>query len=106
MKLIAIFTTTNSKKEAKSIAKTLLKENLCACVNIVKIYRSIYRWENNIKKDKEFLLIIKTKKKLFKKLKNKLSSIHSYDTPEIISFGIKKANKDYLEWINSTTKID
>ena len=50
---------------------------------------------------KEVLLIIKTKKVLFKKVSAKVKSLHSYQTPEIIALPIVNGSEDYLGWISS-----
>jgi periplasmic divalent cation tolerance protein len=99
---ILILTTTNSKENAKKIGKELVKTKSAACVNIIEKVTSIYSWKNEIVEDNEFLLIIKTKKDLFKKVEEKIKNLHSYETPEIISFDISKGSKEYLEWINSS----
>jgi periplasmic divalent cation tolerance protein len=101
---ILILTTTNSKENANKLGKELVKNKLAACVNIIEKVTSIYEWKNELVEDNEFLLIIKSKKDLFKKVEKKIKSIHSYETPEIISFDISDGSKEYLEWINSICK--
>jgi periplasmic divalent cation tolerance protein len=49
-------------------------------------------------------LVIKTKKELFSKLAKKVKSLHSYTVPEIIALPIIAGNKDYLKWINDSTR--
>jgi len=36
---------------ANVIAAELVKNNLCACVNIVPEIRSLYKWEGNVEND-------------------------------------------------------
>lgn len=100
---IIILCTTNSKDSAETIATYIIKENLAACVNIIPKITSIYKWENKIEKDEEFLMLIKTKKDLFNKVKEKIKIIHPYEVPEIISVEISEGNTDYLKWINNIT---
>jgi periplasmic divalent cation tolerance protein len=87
------------KKEANKIANHLIKNKLCACINIFEKVRSIYWWKGKIVKDKECLLFCKTKGTVFEKLEKEIKKIHSYTVPEIISFKIYKGNKDYLKWL-------
>jgi len=94
-----IITTTPSKKDAKKLAKLLLSKNLCACVQIEKIY-SLYRWNETIQKDKEFRLFIKTKNSLFKKIKSTIKENHPYDIPQIIEVPITNGNKEYFDWVD------
>ena len=95
---LMIFVTIPEKK-AKSLAKILLKNRVCACVNIVKGIESLFLWEGKIDEAKEALLIIKTKKSQFSKLKRTITKNHPYSVPEIIAFEIDKINKPYRQWL-------
>jgi len=96
-----IITTMPSKKDAKEMAKLLLSKQLCACVQIEKIY-SLYIWNETIEKDKEFRLFIKTKDTLFEEIKRKriIKENHPYDIPQIIEVPITNGNKEYFDWID------
>lgn len=98
-----VFVTAGNKREAIRIANTLVKEKLCACVNIISPIQSYYTWKGKLVSDKESLLIIKTKTTLFKKLKDRILSLHSYQVPEIILIPIQKGLKQYLNWIGKAT---
>ena len=100
--LIAIITTTDSKKNAKKIADTLLKERLAACIQIDKII-SYYTWQGKIERQKEYRLTIKTQNGHYKKLVKAIKKIHSYDIPEIIKINIDKADKSYAKWVKEVT---
>ncbi|MFQ3574247.1 MAG: divalent-cation tolerance protein CutA, partial [Thermodesulfovibrionales bacterium] len=84
-KAIVVYITAPNEQEAVSIAKTLVQERLCGCVNIVKDIRSIYSWQGKIEDDKEVLMIAKTKEGLFEPLSERVKSLHSYTVPEIIA---------------------
>lgn len=102
MKMIIVQTTTDNKKEAKKIAKVLLKNKLCACVQISKV-KSFYYWNGKLCEDKERILSIKTKKSCFKKIQRKIKENHSYDLPEIIAIPIKKSSKEYKNFVGVNT---
>lgn len=93
------FSTTDSEEEASTIAKTLVEENLAACVNIVSNLRSVYRWSGKICDEKEFLLIIKTASTNCEQLKNRLKELHHYEVPELIFLPIVDGLPDYLDWL-------
>ena len=103
MKSIIVFTTTSSKKEAKTIAKKLLDKRLAACIQISKI-DSLYNWKNRLYDEKEYKLTIKSLKSNYKKLKKTITLNHSYDTPQIITIKIDKLNKKYLKFIENSMK--
>lgn len=101
-KYIVVFITVDGNKEAKKISGYLVRNKLAACVNIVPKISSIYWWKGKIEKSKELLLVVKTKKVIFKKLIKEVKKLHSYTVPEIISLPITGGNKDYLNWIEGS----
>jgi periplasmic divalent cation tolerance protein len=100
---IAVFVTAPREEEASAIAKAIVESKLAACVNIIKNIRSIYRWQGAIEDDAEVLMIIKTQRKLFKGLSEKVKELHSYSVPEIIALPIVEGSKDYIQWIIKST---
>ena len=99
---IVVLVTAKDKKEAEKISRGLLRAKLIACANIVKDVQSLFWWQGKIDSSKEVLLVLKTKKVLFKKVAVKVKSLHSYQTPEIIALPIVNGSEDYLDWISSS----
>ncbi len=99
MEPIAVFITAKDEDEAATIAKALIEEHLAACVNIMHPIRSIYRWEGKIADDTEALMIAKTRRGLFEKIQARVSSLHSYNVPEIIAVQIAEGSAEYLNWL-------
>ena len=65
---------------------------------------SHYSWEDKICKEKEILVLFKTRLELFDKLANKLKEIHPYEVPEIVQIPINNGLNEYLLWIDDVTK--
>ncbi len=101
---IVIFITVPNKKEANCIAVELIKNKLAACVNIMENVHSIFWWQGKVDTAEEALLIVKTRKALMNKLIKKVKSLHSYEVPEIIALPIICGDKEYLKWINESTR--
>jgi len=99
---IIILITAKDKKEAQKIARGLLEAKLIACANIVQGVQSLFWWQGKIDSSKEILLVLKTKKILFKRISAKVKSLHSYQTPEIIALPITDGSEDYLKWIDKS----
>jgi periplasmic divalent cation tolerance protein len=100
--MILIQTTTSTKIEAKKIANILLEKKLTACVQISKI-DSMYTWENKLCEEEEYLLLIKTKKSLYKEIQREIKENHSYDVPEIIGVDITHISNEYQNFIEGNT---
>ena len=102
-----IITTVSTEKEGRMIANELVQNKLAACVNIVPKVHSVYEWENQIQNDEELLLLIKTTKEREKDIYHTVESLHSYDTPELITIPINHGSQPYLQWLeNYVQKID
>lgn len=83
------------------LARTLVEEQLAACVNMLPGVRSFYCWEGEAKDDPELLLIIKTVDARFAALRDRLSELHPYDVPEIIAMDVSSGSSAYLDWLGS-----
>jgi len=101
---IIIYITTGSIHEAKKIGRALVEEKLVACSNIISPIHSIYRWGGKVCDDKEALMALKTRKKLFKQIVKRVEKLHSYEVPEIIAIPIIEGSNKYLSWLDEETK--
>ena len=98
-----VYMTTGSVKEAKSIGRILVEQNLVACVNLIENMTSIYKWEEKLEESQEVIMIAKTRKTLMPKLIETVNSRHSYDCPCILELPIQGGNPDFLSWIARKT---
>ena len=97
---IQVTTTTETKEQAQTIAQHLVEAKLAACVQILGPITSIYRWKGKVENAQEWLCLIKTRDNLYAKVEAAIKSVHSYETPEIISVRIIEGSKEYLSWID------
>ena len=104
MKETITFVTCGNDREAKKIASTLVREKIIACANIVPGVTSVYRWKGKVEQDREWLLILKSKASLSKRLVERVRKLHSYEIPEVVTFSIVSGNPDYLKWLRDSTR--
>jgi periplasmic divalent cation tolerance protein len=88
---------------AEQIAATLVEERLAACVNRVSGLLSIYRWQDEVERAPETLLLIKTTEARFDALVERVRALHPHELPEIIAVAIAKGLPDYLHWVSTCT---
>jgi len=98
-----VLVTAADEKQAASIARALVKERLAACVNLVGPIRSIYRWQSAIEDEREYLLVIKTRARLYAKVERRVRELHTYQTPEVLSVAIDDGSAPYLKWFLEST---
>lgn len=105
MDIIVVNCTVPSKKIAKSITKVLMKHKLAACVSMIDNVRSTFSWEGEICEEKELLLMIKTRRANYGKVKLVIEDLHPYAVPEIIALPIVDCSEDYLKWLVKETEF-
>lgn len=99
-----VLTTAGSQEEARKLAHALVERRLAACVNIVSPLESIYRWQNKVETDQEWLLLIKTTGHAFEGVRDAIRELHSYELPECVLMGIEDGSPDYLRWIEDSVE--
>jgi len=97
--MIFIYSTFPNKKTARGVGERLVRKKLAACCNIFPV-TAVYSWQGKITQDKEFVMIIKTKKENFKKIEQFILKNHPDDTPCILEIPINRTTAKYLRWLN------
>ena len=104
MDIIVVYCTVPSKKLAKDITKVLLKHKLVACVSMIENVKSVFSWDGEVCEEKEILMMIKTRRANYGKVKLVIEDMHSYSVPEIIALPIVDCSEDYLKWLVKETE--
>lgn len=99
-----VLVTASSQQEGEAIAQALVEAQMAACVTLIPVH-SIYTWQNQVMKEQEWQLIIKTDLTQFSVLEKKIRELHSYEVPEIIALPILAGSQPYLQWISDNVKL-
>jgi len=94
--------TTCPKDKSEDLARSLVENRVCACVNIISSIMSIYHWKDKIVTDEESLLIMKTQSDYKEALWEAIKKKHPYEVPEYVVLPIKWGSQDYLDWISAS----
>lgn len=101
---LVVYCTVPDAAVGKDIAKTLVQEGLCACINQIPSVTSYYIYDGKFCEDSEELLVIKSHASHFDQLKNRIIELHPYEVPEIIASEITVGSKAYLQWLANVLK--
>ncbi len=97
-----VLITAGSAAEGERIAEALVGERLAACVNRVDGVRSVYRWQGEVERAEECLLIAKTTAACLERLIARTRELHAYSVPEIIALPIEAGSPASLDWIRDS----
>lgn len=103
MKFWLLYSTVGRKKDARLIAKHLLKKRLIACANIFPI-DSHYWWQGKIEHSKEYGMIFKTSAKNYLRIEQELVKIHPYECPCLVAVELKRGLKSYFAWLKNSIR--
>jgi periplasmic divalent cation tolerance protein len=96
---LLVLTNADSNELALKLAHGLVEARLAACVNIVAPVTSVYRWNDEVTVDQEWLLLIKTRSTRFEALRQAIHELHGYDVPEIVALKLEDGDASYLKWL-------
>ncbi|TCZ66761.1 divalent-cation tolerance protein CutA [Roseicella aquatilis] len=96
-----VFVTATDADEAREIGRALVREQLAACVNILRGHTAIYRWGGTQHESEEAAFIAKTTAGRFEALRARIRALHSYDLPAIVALPVATGDVEYLDWIRA-----
>jgi periplasmic divalent cation tolerance protein len=96
---IVVFMTAASIGEARRIADQLVETRLAACVQLISEMESVYRWQGEIQREKEVLMLAKTTADRFSQLEEAVREMHRYETPEIVAVPMSEVSEPYRAWL-------
>ena len=101
---IDVLVTCPDEAIAESIGLACVEDRLAGCANILGEATSIYRWQGVVEREREHILLLKTRASLFEKLAAKVKALHPYETPAIVALNVAAMEKGYAEWLLSVTE--
>lgn len=96
---IQIATTLPSREHAESVARQLVEQRWAACVQISGPVVSIYRWQQAIHSDEEWICTAKTRAALFEAVCQAIQALHPYEVPELIAVPLVAVSPAYADWL-------
>ena len=98
-KAVLILVTTGARDDAERLGEALVVARLAACCSVVPTVHSVYYWEDQLQREHEALLLIKTLESRADDVQEFVRKHHGYDLPEMIRVPIEGGYSPYLNWL-------
>lgn len=104
--VLTVLTTTDTPEKAEALAVGAVAARVAACAQIDGPVTSVYRWEGEVRTDREWRILCKTTTDRYPDLEAYLTEHHDYDTPEIIATPVTHGSEAYVSWVGEETAGD
>jgi periplasmic divalent cation tolerance protein len=88
---------------ARRIAERLVEERLAACASVLPGMHSVYRWQGQVERADEVLLLIKTSRERLPALTERVLALHPYELPELVAVEAAGGSPAWLDWVVTET---
>ncbi len=103
MDLKLVYATYPSLALAEAAARHLVEARLVACGNILPAMVSIYRWEGQVERAEEVVLLLKTTAALAPQVVEAVRAGHPYEVPAVFILPVDGTHPAFLEWVGAET---
>jgi periplasmic divalent cation tolerance protein len=100
---VIVLTTLPADADGPAFAQAIVEDRLAACVNLLPVMESIYRWEGGIEHEPERQIVMKTSRERVAPLWERVRDLHPYEVPEFLVLPIVDGNDAYLRWVAEAT---
>ena len=92
------------RKTADTLAGAAIHERLAGCANVLGPMRSMYLWKGAVKREREFLLLLKTTERRVATLEARMAELHPYECPCIARIDLQRVHTPYLKWLVNSVR--
>jgi periplasmic divalent cation tolerance protein len=104
LRTVIVLTTWPADRDPMALVRPLVDEHLVACVNVLPVMESVYRWQGATQRDAERQLVMKTTAVRLQALHARLCALHPYETPELLVLEVDAGAATYLDWVQASTQ--
>lgn len=101
---VLVLTTLPADADGVEFGRSLVDDRLAACVNLLPLMDSVYRWEGRVERETERQVLIKTARERVAALWDRVRELHPYEVPEFLVLPIADGNEAYLRWVGESTR--
>jgi periplasmic divalent cation tolerance protein len=100
---LVVLVTIADAEAGLTLGRTLVEEALAACVQVIPGGTAIYRWQGQLNTDAQVQLIIKTRRAVWPRLRERIVELHGDEVPEILVLPVVDGLPAYLRWLDEET---
>lgn len=100
------WSTTPSRELAVEIGRALVEKSLVACAQVSGPITSIYQWQGEVCQEEEYRLVLKFPAAREGAVRDALSALHPYDTPQWVVTNADAGSADYAAWVHDSQRED
>lgn len=100
--IVLVFTTLPDGFDTQTLAEALVADRHAACVSVLPLQTSTYRWQAAIETAREHQVIIKTTAPRVEGLRQALRSRHPYELPEFLVIPVSGGDHGYVHWLRGS----
>ncbi len=94
-----VLVTVPNQETGEFLAREMVEERLAACGNVIPGLVSVYWWNDEVEKDDEALVILKTSAERTERLTERIRALHPYDLPEVLALPVAGGLGVYARWV-------
>jgi periplasmic divalent cation tolerance protein len=96
--LVHLLTSFSEKQAALALARAAVEARVAACGQVIGPITSVYRWEQSMNEEEEYLCVMKVPSEGLDALTTFVMDRHPYDTPELTALPSAYVEERYLAW--------
>lgn len=101
--LMLVITTVATEPDAEALVRALLEQRLVACGNVVPGVASIYRWQGEVQREAELIVLLKTTRSRVEEVLDAAARLHPYEVPELLAVAVDGGSAPYRRWVKEET---
>jgi periplasmic divalent cation tolerance protein len=101
--LIVALVTVADAETGALLGRQLVEERLAACVHVIPGGTAIYRWEGSVHVEPQTQLIIKSARRTWPALRDRIVELHADDVPEVLALPVVEGLPAYVAWAVEST---
>lgn len=98
-----VLTTVPDRGVGEGLARRLVEERLIACANVLPGVTSVYRWEGEVARESEVLVLMKTTASRVAQVFRRIGELHPYEVPELVAVSVDAVAAAYGGWVRDET---